>query len=119
MASQTPKAGKGADERRGGARHPVEVAVEISHGTQMHIHATGNLSGGGAFFHRAIPYAVGTQVQLKIHIPGEPQPVECDGEVVNVPNKKELGMGVRFQGLTAKDAQRLDTFAKAHAKNPR
>ncbi len=117
MSSKPDDEASSADERRRGARHPVEIAVEISFGSQLHIHATGNLSAGGAFFHRAIPYAVGTKVRLKLHLPGDPKAVECDGEVVNVPNKKDLGMGVRFLELSQDDRRRLDEFAAANSRS--
>jgi hypothetical protein len=102
-------------ERRKTSRPPLEVPIELSVGSEMLIHATSNLSGQGAFFRRAIPYAEGTRAALRILLPGE-QPIACQGLVVNIPNKKELGMGVKFEGLSREDQERINAFVAEHGK---
>src|SRR5690606_28528388 len=74
--------GTGGPERRESIRHRIEVPVEISSGRTMAIHVTRDLSVDGAFVGQAIPYAVGTLVRLRLELPGEPEPVCCDGEIV-------------------------------------
>ena len=44
-----------------------------------------------------------------IPFPGEP-PIVCEGEVVNVPDKHNFGMGVRFLNMTDDDQKRLEAF---------
>lgn len=109
--------GTGGPERRESIRHRIEVPVEISSGRTMAIHVTRDLSVDGAFVGQAIPYAVGTLVRLRLELPGEPEPVCCDGEIVNVPDARNFGMGVRFVGMAAADRDRLDSYARRHAQD--
>jgi hypothetical protein len=106
---------RGPAERRNGPRHPVQIPIEVTAGRELLIHATFNLSGRGAFFQHAIPYAVGTRVGLRILLPGE-APIVAEGEVVNVPNKKEFGMGMMFLGLSPEDEARIEQFAARHGR---
>ncbi|MFN7131461.1 MAG: PilZ domain-containing protein [Myxococcales bacterium] len=97
-------------------RHPVQIPIQISVGREMAIHVTHDLSGKGAFFSHAIPWAVGTRVQLGIELPGQQPPIACDGEVVNVPDRTSFGMGLRFIGLSSEDERRIEQFAASCAR---
>ena len=50
------------------------------------------------------------ELQLAFTLPGETRAIRCDGEVVNVPDKKGYGMGIRFLDLAPADADRIDAF---------
>jgi hypothetical protein len=59
---------------------------------------------------------VGTRVQLSFTLPGEGTALRCEGEVVNVPDARSYGMGVRFVGLAPEDRARLLTFLHSSSK---
>lgn len=97
-------------ERRSALRAPVVMTVEVRDARGFSLHSTRDISSGGLYFDRAIPHPVGARVQLAFTLPGETRAIRCDGEVVNVPDKKGYGMGIRFLDLAPADADRLDAF---------
>lgn len=99
-------------ERRQNLRALVSVAVEISDARGFSLHSTKDISSGGLYFDRAIPHRVGAKVNLVFTLPGEPKPIKCAGEVVNVPNKRDYGMGIRFLDLGPEETRMLEAFAK-------
>jgi uncharacterized protein (TIGR02266 family) len=99
-------------ERRRATRAHVVITVEVRDERGFSLHSTRDISSGGVFFDRAIPHPVGERVELSFTLPGEEKPFRCRGEVVNVPDKKGYGMGVRFLDLSGPDAVRLDAFAR-------
>jgi uncharacterized protein (TIGR02266 family) len=98
-------------ERRSALRAPVVMTVEVRDARGFSLHSTRDISSGGLYFDRAIPHPVGARVQLSFTLPGETRAIRCDGEVVNVPDKKGYGMGIRFLDLAPADADRIDAFA--------
>ena len=104
LVSELPKS-----ERRRAARVPVSVPIEIRTDHGFSLHSTSDLSVGGAFFGSAIPNKVGSKVNVAVNLPGEP-PILCEGEVVNVPDKRNFGMGVRFLNMSEPDQKRLEAF---------
>ncbi len=104
MTAQPPSA-----DRRRAARVPVSIPIEIRDPHGFSLHSTTDLSPGGAFFGRSIPNPVGSRVTVSVNLPGE-LPIVCEGEVVNVPDKTNFGMGVRFLNMTTQDQLRLEQF---------
>jgi hypothetical protein len=98
-------------ERRSTPRHPIQIPIEVTVGSEMLIQVTANLSSRGAFFNKAIPYAVGTHAKLRLLLPGEPA-IKCEGEVANIPNKADYGMGMRFTTIAPEDEKRIEQFAE-------
>ncbi|HEX4620968.1 MAG TPA: PilZ domain-containing protein [Myxococcaceae bacterium] len=105
-------------ERRRASRVPVAITVELRNERGFSLHVSSNLSAGGAFFGRSIPHPVGEKVKVTFSLPGEAQPITCQGEVVSVPDKKSFGMGVRFLDLSSPDKVRLDAFTHAQGGTP-
>ena len=99
-------------ERRQALRANVVIAVEVRDARGFSLHSTRDLSSGGVYFDRAIPHAVGSRVSLSFTLPGEMKAIRCDGEVVNVPDKKGYGMGIRFLDVAPADAARIEAFAR-------
>jgi uncharacterized protein (TIGR02266 family) len=99
-------------ERRIEPRHPVVITIELAVDRGLSLNACENLSAGGAFFRHAVPYKVGTQVHVSFGLPGDARPVRCLGEVVNVPDPREYGMGVRFIGLAEEERARIAAFTE-------
>jgi uncharacterized protein (TIGR02266 family) len=102
----------GSLERRRDPRVAVAIAVEVRDGRGFSLHSTRDVSTGGVFFDRAIPHAVGAQVELAFSLPGDSRTIRCRGEVVNVPDAREFGMGIRFLDLSAQDKATLEDFVK-------
>src|SRR5438270_3784010 len=94
-------------ERRRASRVPVSITIELRNERGFSLHASSNLSVGGAFFDRSIPHPVGAKVTVSFTLPGDAKPIVCQGEVVNVPDTKSFGMGVRFLDLGGPDRARL------------
>jgi uncharacterized protein (TIGR02266 family) len=97
-------------ERRRAVRVAVVIPIEVRDAHGFSLHSCSDLSIGGVYFDRAIPHPVGSQVQLKFSLPGDAHSVQCAGEVVNVPDTQQYGMGVRFIGLTPADEALLVQF---------
>jgi uncharacterized protein (TIGR02266 family) len=100
----------GSLERRRERRAAVALAVEVRDAHGFSLQSTRDVSTGGLYFDRAIPYAVGVEVELTFTLPGEDRTIRCRGEVVNVPDAKSFGMGVRFLDLAPIDRAALEKF---------
>ena len=96
--------------RRDATRHAIEIPLEVSIEREMLIFATTNLSHSGAFLRQAIPYAVGTHATVRILLPDDGPAIVCAAEVANIPDSKEVGMGLKFLDITEKDQRRIDAF---------
>lgn len=74
---------------------------------------TANASGGGLLIKTPKPLSKGEQFSIKLHLPGNPEPVRIESEVVwsrtesDDPVKYPVGMGVKFIGISSTDQQRL------------
>ena len=97
-------------ERRRASRIPVAIAVELRDEHGFSLHSSSDISDGGAFFDRAIPHKVGHRLTVSFTLPGDRRPIVCEGEVVNVPDANEYGMGVRFLLMGDEDRRRLVAF---------
>ena len=93
-----------ADKRRQ-ERVQVELWIEAERDGELYFQRASNLSVGGAFFAQTIPLPLGTKVDLKFDIPGDPVEVRCKGEIVTA---KDLGMGVTFLDLKSGDSARIE-----------
>lgn len=100
-------------ERRRAERVELAITVELRDGRGFSLQSSKDISVGGVFFDRAIPYAVGSQVELTFTLPDETERIQCLGEIVNVPDKTGYGMGVRFINLKAEQQQQLEHFINA------
>ena len=87
--------------------------MEVRDDRGFSFHSTRDVSSTGCFFDRAIPHRVGAHVELACTLPGEDRAIRCRGEVVNVPDAKSYGMGIRFLDISPGDAARVDAFAKS------
>ncbi len=87
---------------------------EVSASGDVYFRRTGNVSAGGAFFERAVPHAVGTELTLKFLLPGEREKIVARGEVVSAPGGRGgLGMGIRFRRFEGDGQSRMRAFLLA------
>ena len=99
--------------RRTDPRYARRLDVEVVVGNQTHTATTGNISLGGLFLETTQPLPLQSRLQIRFRIPTQPEPIEVSGEVRWVeaggPNQA-AGMGVRFQGLRAREVWALNRF---------
>ena len=72
-----------------------------------------NISLGGLYLESASPLPIGTTVQLRFQLPTQPEPVEVAGDVRWIVKKEksdQTGIGIRFQGLRARDVWALNRY---------
>ena len=93
-----------ADKRKQ-ERVPIELWIEAERDGELYFQRASNISLGGALFAQTIPLPLGTKVQLKFEIPGDPVEIRCKGEIVTA---KDLGMGVSFVELKSGDHARIE-----------
>ena len=87
--------------------------VEVIAGDQKRTATTVNISLGGLFVETTEPFPLQTRLQIRFKIPTQPDPIEVSGEVRWVePGAAGLpcGMGIRFQGLRAREVWALNRF---------
>jgi uncharacterized protein (TIGR02266 family) len=96
-------------ERRRATRVAIAIPVELRDERGFSLHASSDLSPGGAYFALAIPHPIGSQVEVTLRLPGD-APIVCRGEVVNIPDATRFGMGVRFLDIREEDRTRLEAL---------
>ena len=72
-----------------------------------------NISLGGLFVETTEPFPLQTRLQIRFKIPTQPDTIEVSGEVRWVePGAagQPCGMGIRFQGLRAREVWALNRF---------
>jgi uncharacterized protein (TIGR02266 family) len=99
-----------SDERRDGARIPVEMWVEETTGTERYFRRAGNLSKGGLRLEHTIPLPVGTTVNLTFTLPGEKVPISVTGEIVSATPPEDLRMGVKFTKVSEEARGLIEAF---------
>lgn len=99
--------------RRIDPRYERQLEVEISFDGKKQTSQTQNISLGGLYLIAPGPLPIGATVQLRFTLPTQPEPVEVAGDVRWVVKKgdgEESGIGIRFQGLRARDVWALNRF---------
>jgi len=98
--------------RRSDPRYDRRVDVEITSEGQQIRGVSLNLSLGGMFVETTELLIEGTAVQARFTLPTQPEPVEVTGEVrwlERGPGRPQ-GMGIRFQGLRAREVWALNRY---------
>ncbi|MDB4980197.1 MAG: type pilus assembly PilZ [Myxococcales bacterium] len=103
--------------RRIDPRYERQLDVEVTADGKKHTSKTVNISLGGLFLDSAIPLELGATVQLRFQLPTQPEAVEVAGDVRWVVKKDgpQGGIGIRFQGLRARDVWALNQFFQSAA----
>jgi uncharacterized protein (TIGR02266 family) len=99
--------------RRIDPRYERQLEVEVSFEGKKQISQTQNISLGGLYLIAPSALPIGATVQLRFTLPTQPEPVEVAGDVRWVVKKgpgDESGIGIRFQGLRARDVWALNRF---------
>ena len=116
LTSRYPRRARGTlaeHFRRIDPRYDRQLSVEISWDGEEQIGRSRNVSLGGMYLEGRKPLPIGVSVTLRFHIPTQPEAVEVSGDVrwvVTSPTSPEVGIGIRFQGLRARDVWALNRF---------
>ena len=104
---------KKKEERRKHPRLDVEIwAVEKDENSRS-FHLVTNLSMGGLFLEKKLPFKAGANVNLELEIEGER--VSLRGKIVNNYNNSitnRTGAGVRFVDMDAKTKTKIGNYLK-------
>lgn len=87
--------------------------MELTAAGERQMAVTRNISLGGMFVEIMKPVAVGSAVLVRFKVPTQPEAIEVAGEVRWVESDVGggvAGMGVRFQGLRAREVWALNRF---------
>ncbi len=104
---------RGSD-RRDSPRVPLKFFVcQVEAGGSFE-EKTGDLGIGGVFFEdRMVP--VGKKVQLHFTLPGRPQEIHCEGEIIRVSEQEgRYGAHVKFGELATEDELAIARFLDQH-----
>ena len=100
--------------RRIDPRYERQLEVEVQFEGKKQTSRTQNISLGGLYLESASPLPIGITVQLRFQLPTQPEPVEVAGDVRWVVKKDgpgdQSGVGIRFQGLRARDVWALNRY---------
>src|SRR5687767_4922651 len=98
-------------ERRSARRVDVDLWVEQERGKEVCFRHVGDLSVGGVRLDQGLSYPVGTEVRLRLSLPGEARPIHVMAEVVAV---RAVGSAaqtsLRFVDMHAEDRVRVNAF---------
>jgi uncharacterized protein (TIGR02266 family) len=104
--------------RRIDPRYERQIAVEVLHEGKRQTSQTRNISLGGLYLDSAATWPIGTTVQLRFELPTQPEAIEVAGDVrwvVKSGSGDQSGIGIRFQGLRARDVWALNRFFQSEA----
>jgi uncharacterized protein (TIGR02266 family) len=99
--------------RRTDPRYARRLDVEIVVDNQTHTATTGNISLGGVFLETPQTFPLQSRLLIRFRIPTQPEPIEVTGEVRWIEpggGQQAAGMGIRFQGLRAREVWALNRF---------
>ena len=109
-----PSPGPAPENRRRAPRYALPVRVEYGSGAPGTAYGIGP---GGVFVRTPEPLRPGSDLELTLHLPGEPRLVRARGRVVwaNLVDTPSLpaGMGIRFLRIDPADRVRLERRLRA------
>jgi uncharacterized protein (TIGR02266 family) len=105
------------DNRRIHPRFAVDLDVTMSSEHNFYAGFAENISSGGLFIATHVLKPVGERLEITVNVPDRADPVRCLGEVRWVREYSEQsnvppGLGIRFIGLPATDAEAIERFLK-------
>jgi uncharacterized protein (TIGR02266 family) len=88
------------------------VEIDVLHEGATFSTQTRNISLGGVFIVTETSLPFGAKLSLKFRIPTQTEPVEVDGQVrwLEAEDGHVRGIGIRFEGLRARDVWALNKF---------
>ena len=102
-------------ERRTTPRFGVELWAEETAGRGLYFHRITNLSLGGFFIEKKIPFPVGQQVDLQLELPGSVQKTPVTGRIINNYQDQDdnlRGAGIQFVALDEQARAGITAYLK-------
>lgn len=100
------------DHRRSDQRYERRLDVDLGYEGRVIATRSRNISLGGLYVEidQSLPF--GARVHLTFHVPTQKEAVEVDGQVrwVEMDDGQVKGVGIRFEGLRARDVWALNKF---------
>ncbi len=107
------------EHRRSDRRYERRVAIDFTYEGTAYSSHTRNISLGGVFIDtdRTLPF--GARLGLKFKVPTQAEPIEVEGQVrwLEMEEGRLRGIGVRFEGLRARDVWALNKFFEQPLEN--
>lgn len=107
---------KWREKRVGGERARVEIDIDLATFGHYDLSKLTNVSIGGAFIRTGNVQPIGTRIGVTFRLPGDPHPIETEGEVVWIYNQpgdtpmNATGMGIKFVEIDDADRERIRVF---------
>jgi len=100
------------EHRRSDRRYERRVAIDVVHEGRSFSAHTRNISLGGVFIETETTLPFGARVGLKFRLPTQHEPIEAEGQVrwLEMEEGHVRGIGIRFDGLRARDVWALNKF---------
>jgi len=100
------------EHRRSDRRYERRVAIDFTHEGSSFSSYTRNISLGGVFIETDQMLPFGAHVALKFKVPTQAETIEVDGQVrwLEMDEGRLRGLGVRFEGLRARDVWALNKY---------
>jgi type IV pilus assembly protein PilZ len=106
------------DERRGGRRAAIELAVEYKRVNTFFSDYTRNISRGGTFIRTEKPLAIGTEFVFALTVPNLPEPMKLRGRVKwvipteSASESSPAGMGIEFLYRDAEERRGTESIVE-------
>ena len=100
------------EHRRSDRRYDRRVPIDFAHeGSSFSAH-TRNISLGGVFIETDHTLPFGAKISLRFKVPTQTEMIEVEGQVrwLEMDEGRLRGLGVRFEGLRARDVWALNKF---------
>ena len=100
------------EHRRSDRRYDRRVPIDFAHeGSSFSAH-TRNISLGGVFIETDHTLPFGAKISLRFKVPTQTDLIEVEGQVrwLEMDEGRLRGLGVRFEGLRARDVWALNKF---------
>lgn len=100
------------EHRRSDRRYERRVPIDFSHEGTSYSGHTRNISLGGVFIETEQTLPFGARVTMKFRIPTQAEPIDVEGQVrwLEMDEGRLRGLGVRFEGLRARDVWALNKY---------
>jgi uncharacterized protein (TIGR02266 family) len=100
------------EHRRSDRRYERRVAIDLVHNGATIATHTRNISLGGIFIEADAALPFGAKVSLKFRVPTQSEAIEVEGQVrwLEMEEGQVRGIGIRFDGLRARDVWALNKF---------
>lgn len=102
-----------SEERRKNPRYKIQVWAEEKCSDASYFHLLTNLSIGGFFIDKKLPFTGRAELDLELALPGDEEKIKVKGVVVNNykhPDSSFSGAGIKFKNLSKEAKDRIEKY---------